>query len=217
MHNTESGPQHLGWFGSGIETIIVLAWDRPCSQNVSGIMLCCLPCTELVEQDYLFSRLLFEPSTLTTHQVEEPVPRKCDLFEMPDISQPLPARQAARKATDKLQEIAKQEMVAVQGQGPRIEGGSSSSPPSGILTAEVGIQATVSVAVGPSRVEGGGSEYIPPPLELMRSAKESTVVPGYTNAQVSEFRKIIGKDGSVKCPIEVRILRSRLRLLSSIV
>lgn len=148
---------------------------------------------------------------LTTHQVEEELPRKCDIFEMPDISQPLPARQAAKRATDKLQEIAKQEMVAVHGQGPGPEGGSPSTPQSGVLTAEVGIQATshsqaVSMAVGPSGEGRGDSGYTPPPLELMKSERESTVVPGYTNARVSEFRKMIAKDGSVKCPIEVRML-----------
>ena len=67
---------------------------------------------------------------------------------------------------------------------------------------EVGIQATVSME---TKEESGEIKYEPSHLELDWSDRDSVVVPGYTNAQVSDFRRMIAKDGSVKCPIEVHV------------
>lgn len=133
---------------------------------------------------------------MTLPQVEEqPIP-KHDIFEVPDISQPLPTRGAAKRASDKLQEIAKEHLTAVKAPSCREEQTPSTSPQPQVLMVEVGVQATVSMKTKEERGE-------PSHLDLDR---DSTVVPGYTNAQVSEFRRTIAKDGSVKCPMEVHMV-----------
>ena len=137
---------------------------------------------------------------MTLLQVEEQPTPKHDIFEVPDISQPLPTRGAAKKATDKLQEIAKEQLTAVKGPSCSEKQSPSTSPQPQVLMVEVGVQATVSME---TKEESGEIKYEPSHLELDWSDRDSVVVPGYTNAQVSDFRKMIARDGSVKCPIEV--------------
>ena len=148
---------------------------------------------------------------------ESPEPK--NVFSEPDISQVLPARKAAQKATSEIQRIAVEETSSSVPAAPNVAStgvqtervgrpcaptpigtaprGSSSSSAAGSITPGA------AMVITPPR-GAAVSSSLQPSKSLATGELESKVIPGRTNNQVLEMRKRILQHGFVSCIYEVR-------------